>query len=1245
MLGACSSDLPKPPLLTARLGPDRTVFVGETVVLDASQSADSAGRALVFEWSMLSWPATSSGSFTSQTDARATFVADAIGTYVVSVRVTAGADSARAQIQISATARDTVAPETRITAAPPTTSASAEVTFAFSADDPAATFRCQLDGGTAQPCTSPQRYGALSEGQHTFSVAALDAAGNADPTPATFSFRIDTTPPAVQLLNPPTGLTAVAAALLAFEANEPGCTFRCVLDGVESDCTSPLTLSGLAEGGHAASVIATDPAGNRSSPAVAEWSVDTRAPTTSLVSSPPSVTRFAAATFTFTADEADSVFRCALDGAMPQPCESPWAVQGLADGTHSVAITALDVAGNVGAPATFTWSVDTAPPVTSWLSRPSNPTRARDATFTFVGSEPGVTFQCSLDDAPLTPCTAPHAVTGLGDGLHWFAVTATDAAGNVAARPATYLWVVDTTSPETLLTSSPPSLTNQRSATFTFVGTKPGGTFQCALDGAPAAPCASPKVYDALQDGTHTVGVAAVDALGNLDSTPAIATWTVDTTPPDTTLTGQPPATSASTSASFTFVASEAASFRCAVDAAAPIACASPFAVNGLTEGEHQLSVTAIDAAGNLDATPATYRWRVALPGTALDTLLTGGPANPTTATQATFWFSATVPNATFRCQLDTQPEQPCTSPRTYSDLGLGIHDFRVTAVDAAGNADPTPAPFRWTISAPPLDTTLTGAPGSVSNSNSAAFFFSSQTANATFQCALDGQPATPCTSPKSYSGLAEGGHTFFVAATVGTAIDVTPASWTWSIDTQPPSTTIDAAPGSPNSSRTPTFRFSSTEAGGTFLCRLDNAPLAPCTSPMTTASLADGPHRFSVVAVDAAGNRDPAPPGMSWVVDATPPETTLTPSVGPLAYSGTASFDLTSNEPGTFRCSLDGAAASACAATTKYTALAEGLHTLSVQAIDAAGNVDPTPATFTWRVHLPWTLVNTLPGTSSGGWLWASALGGKLYAASASNASTPPFSKTYDPTTDTFGEFAYDGNVFCACGYVSPLAAAAGKFFLFANVTRSYDPASNTWSSVSIPHVDGEWGVANLGEQLYFLGGRSDSTTLRRFDPVTSTWASVGTYPSNVYTPSLAAFGGKLYVFGGSQSGINVKMNVFDPATGDFTPLDDAPFTFQSNYTAPKAVALGANIYVLGYRPFINANGDEDSEYGYYVYDPATDTWDPLPIPMPEVGQGPVHGSQLAPVVIGGELYLIGDAVYGNDVALSVWKFVPLQQ
>jgi Ca2+-binding RTX toxin-like protein len=85
-------------------------------------------------------------------------------------------------------------PQTRIVRRPSglipaRTGGKARVVLAFTAGERGAVFRCKLDRGAYKPCSSPRAY-RVGVGRHTVRIAAIDAAGNRDPSPALFRFRV-----------------------------------------------------------------------------------------------------------------------------------------------------------------------------------------------------------------------------------------------------------------------------------------------------------------------------------------------------------------------------------------------------------------------------------------------------------------------------------------------------------------------------------------------------------------------------------------------------------------------------------------------------------------------------------------------------------------------------------------------------------------------------------------------------------------------------------------------------------------------------------------------------------------------------------------------------------------------------------------------------------------------------------------------------------------------------------------------
>lgn len=236
--------------------------------------------------------------------------------------------------------------------------------------------------------------------------------------------------------------------------------------------------------------------------------------------------------------------------------------------------------------------------------------------------------------------------------------------------------------PETSVAAKPPALIAAAAAPFRFASTVPNARFECRLNGGPWVPC-GPATTFAVGDGGNTLEVRSLNAEGWIDESPARATWTVDTIAPAVAIASSPSAHHRSTTAAFSFSASEPnVAYECRLDGGGWAACAPPHAETGLAQGSHGWQVRARDAAGNVSAP-------VAAPPFAVDTVRPN--TSIVSASGSTFELAATEA-AGFQCRVDWGQWRECSSPHTVTGVSTGWHVFRVRAIDLAGNRDSSPA-------------------------------------------------------------------------------------------------------------------------------------------------------------------------------------------------------------------------------------------------------------------------------------------------------------------------------------------------------------------------------------------------------------------------------------------------------------------------------------------------------------------------------------------------------------------------
>jgi hypothetical protein len=524
-----------------------------------------------------------------------------------------------------------------------------------------------------------------------------------------------------------------------------------------------------------------------------------------------------------------------------------------------------------------------------------------------------------------------------------------------------------------------------------------------------------------LGDGMYYWQAQAQDTMGLPSAWTSTRRFVIDNAAPDTTIDSGPTDPSNNVTPTFGFSSSEpGSSFECRVDGGGWSACMSPHTLPAMGAGGHIFDVRATDAAGNSDASPASYTWTIDL--TAPDTTMNSNPPSPDNDSTPTFTFSSTEPGSSFECRVDGGSWVACSSPHTVSPaIPDGAHTFQARAVDAAGNEDLTPDSYSWTIDATPPDTTIgPSQPAPLTTATGATFDFSSTELPATFQCSLDGAAFAACTSPKAYSALADGSHTFQVRALdTATNADPSPASYTWTIDTTPPVTSFGTAKPSPNtSSSNATFDLASNEAGSTFECRLDGAPFGACTSQMTYTGLADGWHTFEVRATDPIGNVDTSPATYTWRIDNVAPSTPapsgpaggLVTNAPPLLRS-TFSDTTLGGDTGTVEyriCSSAAPAGTACtpvvqtissgsvsaggSATATPVALPDGTYYWQARARDAAGNYSPWSATQSFQLDTIPPDVPVLGPPDDGAWVSKVQLGATFSKPSFAGTGTIEF-------------------------------------------------------------------------------------------------------------------------------------------------------------------------------------------------------------------------------------------------------------
>ncbi|WP_228269829.1 Ig-like domain-containing protein, partial [Acinetobacter oleivorans] len=250
----------------------------------------------------------------------------------------------------------------------------------------------------------------------------------------------------------------------------------------------------------------------------------------------------------------------------------------LADGPHTVSVTATDVAGNVSTPATGTVTVDATAPTLAISADDLALAAGETANITFTFSEAVAGFDAT--DITLVGGTLGALTTT--DNITWTAVFTPDGTGtapSITVADGSYTdtvgnpgigdvldgtdgFIVDLVAPVVGFTDAS---TNDTTPALTGTIDDPAATVVVTVDGinynatnnGDGTWTLADNTLPVLADGPHTVSVTATDVAGNV-STPATGTVTVDATAPTLAISADDLALAVGETANITFTFSEA---------------------------------------------------------------------------------------------------------------------------------------------------------------------------------------------------------------------------------------------------------------------------------------------------------------------------------------------------------------------------------------------------------------------------------------------------------------------------------------------------------------------------------------------------------------------------------------------------------------------------------------------------------------------------------------------------------------
>ena len=441
---------------------------------------------------------------------------------------------------------------------------------------------------------------------------------------------------------------------------------------------------------------------------------------------PPSVA------FSFTSDEGGAAFECSMDGGAYSSCTSPKSYTGLSEAQHTFRVRAVGVGGVDETPAQRAVQVKTAansiaktplrdnleriemPMSTSTFSKPTWAPEIgwirNDSGYHGWGSNEGgvaaaywnpSTYSSASHAAQVAATLGSPGIVGPGDraGLWLHMLNPGSAKSGYEARF------------EGVLGSMKAEISRWVGGSRSVIAAKEGvtlpigTTFALSETGGRLAlwSNASGSYAEILStnDSTYSSGYTGMEVSGGAPKLYNFRTGNMDLEAPGTQITKYPLSKQSNESVIFELWSSEQPeAFECAVDAGAFSPCGKTKEYVGLPEGAHTFKARAVDAAGNIDATPAERSFEVFDPP---NTTITSPQPSYLSNERPQVTFASDEAESTFECSLSTysNPQwpsySPCSSPYTIpKELESKTYYFRVKAKDKQGFKDASPATWAF---------------------------------------------------------------------------------------------------------------------------------------------------------------------------------------------------------------------------------------------------------------------------------------------------------------------------------------------------------------------------------------------------------------------------------------------------------------------------------------------------------------------------------------------------------------------